>query len=219
MSNLPLFFKQVPLRALFKAVLLGLILITGGCQPSDRSDTDQKGKEITPHTPVNEAPGGESELTDNVAPTPLQLAYARALRLAEEGDSATLSLCDSLLSFQGVKGGAEPYYYKGIYYETKGDKKKAILFFDKTIQADYTFYEAYIEKAALLIESKAFPAAAKELELLRSLSPGYAPVHYWWGKWAEKQGNDQQALEHYRMALSLDGTMKEAGEAIERLEK
>jgi tetratricopeptide (TPR) repeat protein len=123
------------------------------------------------------------------------------------------------LSVQGVNGGAEPYYYKGIYYATGGEIKKAIQYFDKTIQADYTFYEAYIEKAALLIESQAFPAAAKELELLRSLSPGYAPVHYWWGKWAEKQGKNQQALEHYRMALSLDGTLKEAGEAIERLEK
>jgi tetratricopeptide (TPR) repeat protein len=219
MSNLILFFKQVISLRLCKALLYGGLLMTLGCQSPKHSDQEPPGKEETQNAPTGSSPNENTDLNEEAPPTPLQEAYARALRLAEQGDAATLLLCDSLLSFQGPQGGAEPYYYKGIYYETKGDIKQAIIFFDKTLAADYTFYEGYIEKAALLIEIREFTAAAKELELLRSLSPGYAPVHYWWGKWAEQQGKDQQALEHYRMAISLDGTLKEAKEAMERLQK
>lgn len=219
MSNLILFFKQVTSLPLCKAVLYGGVLITLGCQSPKQSDKETPEKKDIQNASTGSSSTETTGLNEEAPPAPLQVAYARALRLAEQGDAATLLLCDSLLSFQGPQGGAEPYYYKGIYYETKGDIKQAIIFFDKTLAADYTFYEGYIEKAALLLELREFTAAAKELELLRSLSPGYAPVHYWWGKWAEQQGKDQQALEHYRMAISLDGTFKEAKEALERLQK
>jgi hypothetical protein len=57
------------------------------------------------------------------------------------------------------------------------------------------------------------------LELLRTFSPGYAPVHYWLGKWALLQNKKQMAIRHYRLALSLDSTLTEARLALEQLEK
>jgi tetratricopeptide (TPR) repeat protein len=139
--------------------------------------------------------------------------------MAEKGDAATLLLCDSLLTHQGPRGGAEPYYYKGIYYSTKKERQKAIAWFDKTIETDYNFFEAYIEKSALLIENEQYELARKELELLRTLSPGYAPVHYWLGKWTALQGKKQMAIDHYRLALSLDTSLTEARRALQQLEK
>lgn len=158
-------------------------------------------------------------LADSLLPTPLQLAYARALRMAEQGDPATLLLCDSLLANQGPRGGAEPYYYQGIYYTTKKQPQQAIVWFNKTIETDYTFFEAYLEKAALLMEANQYESALKELELLRTLSPGYAPVHYWLGKWAARQDKKQMAIHHYRLALSLDTSLIEARQALTQLEK
>jgi tetratricopeptide (TPR) repeat protein len=210
MSNLRLFFVYLPLL-----VLTGLVGMTG-CQPPA---TDHQA--IDPQQAVNSRslPTEGSSSGDSALPSALQLAYARALRLAEQGDPGTLELCDSLLQNQGPLGGAEPYYYKGIFFAEKRDLQKAIGWFDKTIQTDYNFYEAYIEKASLLMDVKEFEAARKELELLRTLSPGYAPVHYWLGKWAALQGKKEKALEHYRLALSLDTSLTEARQAIERLEK
>ncbi|MFM7645694.1 MAG: tetratricopeptide repeat protein [Sphingomonadales bacterium] len=181
-----------------------------GCQSPTADKTTEVLDKETP-TPISE---------DSTKRVPaLQVIYAKALQLAVQGDPTTLLLCDSLLTNPGPGAGAEPYYYKGIYYGTTGDLSKAISFFDKTIRSDYSFYEAYIEKASLLIEAKQFEAALKELELLRTLSPRYAPVHYWLGKWAELQGKKQMATEHYQLALSLDSSITEAQEALKRLKK
>lgn len=80
--------------------------------------------------------------------------YDRALHWAETGDERVLSVCDSLLKLNDPKVGASPYYYLGIFYAERGDTLLALSNFDKTIVADYTFFEAYIEKAALLIALK-----------------------------------------------------------------
>lgn len=198
MSNLSEYIKR-PGRLACCAILM-----LTGCQLS----TSNSKEEVT-----------QPDLTERLVPNALEAAYSRALRLAEQGDPATLSLCDSLLANSGSAGGAEPYYYKGIYFETIKEPVKAIGWFDKTIQTDYNFYESYIEKAALLLELKQFEPALKELELLRTLSPGYAPVHYWLGKWADRLGKKEKALEHFRLALSLDTSLTEARAALQRLEK
>lgn len=203
---------------LIALLMTGLLALTG-CEspPAGNAPTDNK---ALPATNTETVSTGENEsATDSLSVTPLQLAYARALRMAEKGDAATLLLCDSLLTHQGPRGGAEPYYYKGIYYSTKKERQKAIAWFDKTIETDYNFFEAYIEKSALHIENDQYELARKELELLRTLSPGYAPVHYWLGKWAALQGKKQMAIDHYRLALSLDTSLTEARRALQQLEK
>jgi tetratricopeptide (TPR) repeat protein len=215
MSNLFSFFKGP-----FKSILYGLFVLAS-CQSSTSESTDaniERGEE-NPRADSDQVGPAAADLSEGNASIALQAAYARALRLAEQGDPATLPLCDSLLANQGDGGGAEPYYYKGIYFETKKEPLKAIGWFDKTIQTDYSFYEAYIEKASLLMELKQYEPARKELELLRTLSPGYAPVHYWLGKWAVQQQQIEKAQQHFRLALSLDPSLTEAKEALERLEK
>ncbi|MFM1858109.1 MAG: hypothetical protein RLZ05_1169 [Bacteroidota bacterium] len=145
--------------------------------------------------------------------------YDRALGWAEKGDERLLPLCDSLLKNGDSQTGASPYYYLGIYYAEKGDTVRSIGFFDKTIVADYNFLEAYIEKAALLLALKRSDDAKKELELLRDIAPTYAPGHYWIGKVAEAQHKKEIAIYHYRLALSLDSTIVEARQGLQRLEK
>jgi tetratricopeptide (TPR) repeat protein len=145
--------------------------------------------------------------------------YDKALNWAENGDERVLSLCDSLLKNGDAQTGASPYYYLGIYYAEKGDTARSIGFFDKTIITDYNFLEAYIEKAALLLALKRSEEAKKELELLRNIAPTYAPGHYWIGKVAEAQHKKEIAIYHYRLALSLDSSIVEARQGLQRLEK
>ncbi len=199
-------------------LLICMMAVISCESPSSKKDSAKN--EAIPNYDTEALTSGQSEvLTDSLAATPLQIAYARALRMAEKGDPATLLLCDSLLAHQGPRGGAEPYYYKGIFYTTTKQPQKAIAWFDKTIETDYNFLEAYIEKSALLLEANQFEPAFKELELLRTLSPGYAPVHYWLGKWAARQNKKQMAIHHYRLALSLDTSLSEARQALNQLEK
>lgn len=145
--------------------------------------------------------------------------YDRALNWAENGDERLLPLYDSLLKNGDAQTGASPYYYLGIYYAEKGDTARSIGFFDKTIITDYNFLEAYIEKAALLLALKRSEESKKELELLRDIAPTYAPGHYWIGKVAEAQHKKEIAIYHYRLALSLDSTIVEARQGLQRLEK
>lgn len=148
-----------------------------------------------------------------------QNAYDRALAWAEAGDARVILLCDSLLQYDSARAGAAPFYYLGIYYTAKKDPQRALQQFDRTIVTDYRFLEAYIEKAALLQEMKRPEQALRELELLRTISPGYAPVHYWIGKVSESVHQRERALQHYRLALSIDSTIQEAKDGIRRLEK
>ena len=145
--------------------------------------------------------------------------YDQALYWAEKGDERLVPLCDSLIKNGDAQTGASPYYYLGIYYAEKGDTARSIGFFDKTIVTDYNFLEAYIEKAALLLALKRSDEAKKELELLRDIAPSYAPGHYWIGKVAEAQHKKEIAIYHYRLALSLDSTIVEARQGLQRLEK
>ena len=171
-----------------------------------------------------EKPGTDSTIqksfpTDSIQPAAVLSVYDQALLWAEKGDSRVLSLCDSLLHAPDKQTGAAPYYYLGIYYAEIKDTVKSLALFDKTIVADYTFLEAYIEKAALLLAQKKSAAARKELELLRAVAPSYAPCHYWIAKVAAHEQKNELALVHYKLALSLDSTLQEARYAIRELEK
>jgi tetratricopeptide (TPR) repeat protein len=219
-SRIGLSYKENNARKVrWIALLMTCLVVFMSCE-SPLSENASTVSISMPETNSEALAAGDPHSTgDSLLASPLQLAYARALRMAEGGDPATLLLCDSLLAQQGPRGGAEPYYYKGIYYTTLKQPQKAIAWFDKTIETDYNFFEAYIEKSALLIEANQYEPAYKELELLRTLSPGYAPVHYWLGKWALLQNKKQMAIRHYRLALSLDSTLTEARLALEQLEK
>ena len=145
--------------------------------------------------------------------------YDRALAWAEKGDERVLPLCDSLLKLNDAQIGVSPFYYLGIYHAERGDTVNALGYFDQAIVTDYTFLEAYIEKAALLLALKKPAEAQKELALLRAIAPTFAPCHYWIAKVAEYERKTDMAIHHYKLALSLDSALVEARQGVLRLEK
>lgn len=190
-------------------LFLPLILLIG-CGSESQKPEHQVAE---PNTSVDSSDSDATVRTN--APT----AYDRALHYAETGNPALLPLCDSLLKYDSALAGAAPLYYRGIYHATRKEIKEAISFFDKTIVKDYRFLDAYIEKAALLAEIKKPGMALRELELARTISPSYAPTHYWIAKINESIGQVDKALLHYKLSISLDTTLIEARAGIERLEK
>lgn len=152
-------------------------------------------------------------------PDSTSTVFDLALAWAEKGDERVVPLCDSLLKLKNDQIGAAPLYYLGIYQAQRGDTTQALHYFDRAIVTDYNFLEAYIEKAALLLSLQKPAEAQKELALLRTIAPTYAPGHYWIGKVAEAQQQKEKAIYHYQLALSLDSTLVEAKQALSRLQK
>lgn len=152
-----------------------------------------------------------------LTPFDVELNHFLALHYAELKNPKTIALCDSLIRADSLGERAEPYYYKGIYFDKINDKAKAISLFDEAIRRDYTFLESYIEKGSLLYELKKYPEALKTLNLVLNVSPDYADTYYWIAKCQEAMGQKEEALLNYQRALGLDKNLTEAKEAADRL--
>ncbi|MEQ1677703.1 MAG: tetratricopeptide repeat protein [Chitinophagaceae bacterium] len=154
-----------------------------------------------------------------LTPYDVELNHLLALHFAETKNPKVILLCDSLIRADSLGERAEPYYYKGIYYDKMNNKTKAISLFDEAIRHDYTFLESYIEKGSLLYEMKNYTEALKVLNLVLNVSPDYADTYYWIAKCQEAMGQKDEALLNYQRAYGLDKEMIEAKEAAEKLTK
>lgn len=151
------------------------------------------------------------------APFDAELAHMLAFEYAEAKNPKTLLLADSLIAADIRKEHAEPYYFKGVYYSNTGNPAEAIRQFDKAIQQDYYFINAYVNKSIIHYEQKNYPEALKTLQLASTVAPTDASVYYWLGKTKEASGNKQEAKLDYQRAFGLDKTLTEAKEAADRL--
>ncbi|HEV8504278.1 MAG TPA: tetratricopeptide repeat protein, partial [Chitinophagaceae bacterium] len=112
---------------------------------------------------------------------------------------------------------AEPWYFKGIYFSTINDKAKALECFNKAIQSDYSFLDAYMDKGQVLYDQKKYGEAINVFQLALKVSATYADAYYWLGKCQEALGNKEDAKLNYQRAYGLDKTLTEAKEATDRL--
>jgi tetratricopeptide (TPR) repeat protein len=151
------------------------------------------------------------------APFDPQLAYNLAFEYAEAKNNKALSLTDSLLQIPAAQTQAEPYYIKGVYYQNTGNATQAIQFYDRAIQQDYNFLDAYMEKGRLLFDQKKYAAALQTFGLPVTISPTYADAYYWMGRCQEALNAKAEAKQNYQLAYSLDKTLTEAKEAAEKL--
>jgi tetratricopeptide (TPR) repeat protein len=154
-----------------------------------------------------------------LVPANFDLAFKLAYKYAENKNSKTISLCDSLIQKDSLKLHPEPYYIKGIYYANTGDKAKAIQLFDETIRHSYNYLNAYIEKGKILVDQKKTVDAYKVFKLANTIKPAFPDAYYWMGVCQEALGQTDEAKLSYEKAFSLDKTFTEAKEAVERLSK
>jgi tetratricopeptide (TPR) repeat protein len=150
-------------------------------------------------------------------PGDAELAHSLAFAYAETKNPKVLSLTDSLIKADVEAKHAEPYYFKGVYYANIGNDKQAVSFFDRAIQHDFYFLDAYMEKGNLYYEAKNYKDALSTFQLAARVSPTFADAYYWSGKSKEAMGNKAEAKLDYQRAYGLDKSMKEAKEAAESI--
>jgi len=151
------------------------------------------------------------------APFNEDLCYNLAFKFAQSKNPKVLALCDSLLQHDTIEKKAEPWYFKGTYYSNLNDKTKALQCFNKAIESDYSFLDAYIDKGQILYDEKKYAEAINVFQLALKVSATYADAYYWLGKCQEVTGKKEEARLNYQRAYGLDKSLTEAKEAADRL--
>ena len=140
-----------------------------------------------------------------------------AFLFAETKNQKVLIIADDMIRSDTAEEHAEPYYFKGVYYYNIGDKSKAIDLFNRAIQNDKYFSDAWIEKGKTQFELKQLDKAKATFEKMIEISPDNADAFYWLGKCEEQAGNKQEAKINYQKAYALDKSLVEAKEAASRI--
>jgi tetratricopeptide (TPR) repeat protein len=151
------------------------------------------------------------------APGDVELVHQLAFEYAEAKNPKALSLADSLIKVDVEKRHAEPYYFKGLYHENKGNYTEAIKYFDEAIQHDYNFLDAYLDKGQTYYDQKKYSDALKTFHLTTTVFPSEALPYYWIGKTQQALGKNEEAKLNYQRAYGLDKSLTEAKDSADRL--
>ena len=155
----------------------------------------------------------------NIYPTAAAM-FGLANLLAEQKDSTALIVCTNVKTlFTAKENNANIYFIRGIYYARKGNTVKANQYFDSCINANYRYFEAFMEKGFILFDNSNFKDALAIFETILKLDPFYADAYYWSAKCLEKMGNNVAAKLNYEKAVNIDPELIAATEAIKKLQQ
>jgi tetratricopeptide (TPR) repeat protein len=136
---------------------------------------------------------------------------------AQTANPMALAMADALLQANKAAAEKEAWFITGLYHSSNGDKKKAISFFDKCIAINYSFMEAYREKAIALYDMGQYKDALAVLDKAVTLQNGFDEGYYYKGRCLEKLNRVPEAIEMYQRALMYDPQYIEAKEALAKL--
>ena len=141
----------------------------------------------------------------------LELGYVEANR----GEAEALTIADTVISAsKDADLRSRARLLKGIYYSNKGDKASALKEYDASIVDNYTFLDAFIEKAIVQYELKKYGDALNTLDKAQAIRPADPEVYLWKGKCQQAAGLRAEAMDNYRKCLGLDPGMKEAADLL-----
>ncbi len=136
---------------------------------------------------------------------------------AQTKNTLALEMADALLISSKAKADKEAFFIKGLYYSYSNDKTKAISFFDKCLSLNYTFMDAYREKAIALYDLKKYEEALAVLDKAITLQNSFDEGYYYSGQCLEKLNRKEEAIQAYQNALILDPEYIEAKDALAKL--
>jgi tetratricopeptide (TPR) repeat protein len=146
-----------------------------------------------------------------------QLSLANLL--AETKNANALLFCQQVQDLRlGREYSAHCNFIAGVYFARIGNKQKAIQMFDNCINDNYSYLEAYQEKGFIFYDDKKFSEALKIFQLAASINNTYADAYYWQAKCLEALNKKEEAVKNYQTSLMLDKNLKEATEALKRLQ-
>jgi tetratricopeptide (TPR) repeat protein len=136
---------------------------------------------------------------------------------AQTKNPDALVMADGLLMGKNARADKEAHLIKGLFYSATGDKQKAISFFDNCLAIDYTYMNAYREKAIVLYDMALYKDAVKVLTKAVTLQNKFDEGYYWLGRCFEKLNNSNDAIESYKNALLYNPDYVEAKDALGKL--
>lgn len=136
---------------------------------------------------------------------------------AQTKNPNALAVADGLILADKAKAEKEALFIKGMYYSTTGEKNKAIAFFDQCLSLNYSFMEAYREKAIALYDLGKYTEAIAVLDRATTLQNNFDEGYYYKGRCYEKLNKIPEAIEAYQTALMYDPNYIEARDALGKL--
>lgn len=124
---------------------------------------------------------------------------------------------DELLLLPKTVAQKEALFIKGLYFRNIGDAQKAIAFFDQVLALNYSFMEAYREKAQALYDQEKYEEAITVLNKAVTLKNSYDEGYFYLGRNLEKLNRMEEAREMYERALQYDPGYLEASDALKNL--
>jgi tetratricopeptide (TPR) repeat protein len=138
---------------------------------------------------------------------------------AEKADKRALIYCQQVADLRlGREYDSYIDFFAGVYFARTNDKKKALEYFDKSINENYSLIDNYLEKGLIYYNDKNYKEALKIFNTASSISNTNADVYYWLGKTYEAMNDKTNAISNYKKSLLLDKNLKEAEDAIKRVE-
>ena len=153
----------------------------------------------------------------NIYPLP-EYIVALGTIYAEVKNPKSLLIADDLLKTNRVKSGKDAMFIKGLYYSYNNDKRKAINYFDSSLQMDFTYMFSYREKAIALYDLGKYQEALGVLKRAVTIQNDFDEGYYWLGKCYEKLGRKDDAVQSYQTALLYDKDYIEATEALDKIQ-
>jgi tetratricopeptide (TPR) repeat protein len=139
--------------------------------------------------------------------------------LANRGDAEAKTIADTIISVsKDADMRSRARLLKGIFFSNKGDKAAALKEYDASIIDNYTYLDAFIEKAIVLYEMKKYPEAQATLDKAQAIRPAEAEIYLWKGKCHQAAGQRAEAMDNYKKCLGLNSGMKEAADLLAVLE-
>lgn len=128
-----------------------------------------------------------------------------------------LLICNDILRRDSTGEMVDALMLKGIYYSDKKEYKPALEIFEECIRRDWKFTQAYIEKGIIQFEKKEYPQALETFKLASTVSNTEADTYYWMARTYEQMNDKEQSKQNYERALSLDRSLEEAREGLQRV--
>lgn len=143
-------------------------------------------------------------------------AYILSLGLtyAQTKNAGALQMANKLINDPAAKAEKQAAFIKGFYYSYIGSYKKSITYYDTCLALDYTYIDAYKEKAICLYALNNYEEAIKSLQKAIALKSSYDEGFFWLGKCYQKLNMPKEAIANYEMALQIDPDYAEAKDAL-----
>jgi tetratricopeptide (TPR) repeat protein len=136
---------------------------------------------------------------------------------AQAKNPNALVMADALLIGKNAHAEKEAFFIKGLYYSYISEKQKAIPFFDKCLDLDYTYLPGYLEKGVALYDMKRYEEALLVFDRAVTVQNIFDEGYYWLGRCYEKMKDNNAAIDNYRTALLYNPDYVEAKDALGKL--